>query len=208
MNLQFFTAQLFCVRLFSSLQLWHCPTDSVRAHIEATTKPCPDHPPPVHTLFPRLAKNHEKLGRKRSSMPAYCCSSPHKIPEVPTNAQKLVLTRTYYLFLFLVKCNKLGLCNGLFNCLSFLIPKLGGHVRLVCEEMLTALLSQQHRCFFHLNRCWITKLAQTPCNVLPKADYCQNDYNILRQFGIAPNKITCPIFCWWMSAQYLSFSNH
>ena len=38
------------------------------------------------------------------------------------------------------------------------------------------------------------KLAETLYNVLPKADYCQNDYDILRGFSIIPNKVTWPIF--------------
>ena len=164
MNLQFFTAQLFCVRLFSSLQLWHCPTDSVRAHSEATTKPCPDHPPPVHTLLPRLAKN----GRKRSSMPAYCCSSPHKIREVPTNAQKLVLTRTYYLFLVSLNIKKLGLCNGLFNSLSFLIPKLGGHVRLVCVCVMRC---WQHCCHSSIGAFFIWIVVGSPNWLKPRATF-------------------------------------
>ena len=95
MDLQFLRLNFF-ERSFSRPR--NC--DTVRAHIVKTTKPGPesDHLC-THCCFTesvKLAKSMKSLGEEEQFNTAVLLAA-HKILEVPTNAQKLVLTRTCHL---------------------------------------------------------------------------------------------------------------
>ena len=206
-----FTAQLFWAKLFSSPQLWHCPCSHCENHKAWVW-------PPVHTLLlQRVCKAGEKPEKLGGGRAVQCSRivgsshnprSSHKCTKASANKDLSPVSKpphshtdkVWKMYKKFWNTENIDLTIIADRWVRIDIPKLGGLIICVHEKMLT--VAEVH--VFHLNR-WITKLAQTLYNVLPKADQCQNDYNILPR--IRPNKITWPIFCWWMSAQYVSLIN-